>query len=135
MLRSLSVSLLIEVFCEKIKRDLRLLKVDRFSFRNANIYGKDLQTFFVYDHTTGKGPLLVRSPESKPVGEDSTWMVDRLGIPRIVDCSFYNMIELLWQFQKTSCVLSSARENQIVVTIAFPTGTKLRFREKKIFCG
>lgn len=31
-------------------------------------------------------------------------MVDRLGIPRIVDCSFYNMIESLWQFQKMSCV-------------------------------
>jgi len=29
--------------------------------------------------------------------------------------------------------LSSARENQIVVTIAFPTATKIRFREKKYF--
>jgi len=28
--------------------------------------------------------------------------------------------------------LSSARENQIVVTIAFPTGKKIRFREKNI---
>ena len=48
-------------------------------------------------------------------------MVDRMGIPHIKDCFFfpffYNMIELLWLFQKMSCVLSSVRENQIVVTI------------------
>ena len=53
-------------------------------------------------------------------GEDSTWIVDRLEIPRVVDCfiffSFYT-IELLWLFQNLSFVLSSERENQIVVTI------------------
>ena len=44
-------------------------------------------------------------------------MVARHRIPRVVGCSFYNMIESLWLFQKMSCVLSNARENQIVVTI------------------
>ena len=44
-------------------------------------------------------------------------MVDRLELPRIVDCFLYYMIELLWLFQEMSCVLSSERENQIVVTI------------------
>ena len=33
----------------------------------------------------GKKLGLVRSPKLNPVGEDSTWMVDRLEIPRIVD--------------------------------------------------
>ena len=51
-------------------------------------------------------------------GEDSTWMV--------VDCfiffSFYT-IDLLWLFQNLSFVLSSERENQIVVTI----GTYITF--------
>ena len=56
-------------------------------------------------------------------GEDSTWMVDRLEIPRVVDFSFifYYTIELFWLFQNTSFVLSSERKNQIVVT----TGTLL----------
>ena len=44
-------------------------------------------------------------------------MVDRQEIPRIVDCSSYYMIELLWLFHKMSFVLSSEREHQIVVTI------------------
>ena len=48
-------------------------------------------------------------------------MVDRLEIPRVVDCfifffPFYT-IELLWLFEKLSFVLSRERENQIVVTI------------------
>ena len=52
-------------------------------------------------------------------GEDSTWMVDCLKIPRIVHCLFfYFMVDLLWLFQKMSCVLSCERENQIVVTIS-----------------
>ena len=50
-------------------------------------------------------------------GEDSTWMVDRLEIPRVVDFFFYYTIELFWLFQNTSFVLSRRRENQIVVTI------------------
>ena len=50
-------------------------------------------------------------------GEDRTWMVDRLEIPRVVDCFFDYTIELFWLFQNTSFVLSRKRENQIVVTI------------------
>ena len=52
-------------------------------------------------------------------GEDSTWMVDRLEIPRVVDFFFFfdYTIELFWLFQNTSFVLSRKRENQIVVTI------------------
>ena len=51
--------------------------------------------------------------------EDSTWMVDRLEIPRVVDFFFLfdYTIELFWLFQNTSFVLSRKRENQIVVTI------------------
>ena len=46
-------------------------------------------------------------------------MVDCLKIPRIVNCLFfYYMVDLLWLFQKMSCVLSCERENQIVVTIS-----------------
>ena len=52
-------------------------------------------------------------------------MVDRLEIPRIVDCfivglvvGFYYMIEMtLGCFQKMRCALSSERENQIVLTV------------------
>ena len=54
------------------------------------------------------------------LGEDSTWMVDRLEIPRVVDFFFFLFdytIELFWLFQNTSFVLSRKRENQIVVTI------------------
>ena len=50
-------------------------------------------------------------------GEDSTWMVDRLEIPRVVDFFFYYTIELFWLFQNSSFVLSRKRENQIVLTI------------------
>ena len=51
-------------------------------------------------------------------GEDSTCMVDRLEIPRVVDFFFFDYtIELFWLFQNTSFVLSRKRENQIVVTI------------------
>ena len=52
-------------------------------------------------------------------GENSTWMVDRLEMPRAVDFSFIfdYTIELFWLFQNTSFVLSSERKNQIVVTI------------------
>ena len=47
----------------------------------ANIYERLLSTII----PQGKKPGLVRSPKSNPAGEDSTWMVDRLEIPRIVD--------------------------------------------------
>ena len=51
-------------------------------------------------------------------GEDSTWMVDRLEMPRVVAFFFfYYSIELCWLFQNTSFVFSRKRENQIAVTI------------------
>ena len=52
-------------------------------------------------------------------GEDSTWMVDRLEIPRVVDFFFFfdYTIEFFCLFQNTSFVLSRKRVNQIVVTI------------------
>ena len=55
-------------------------------------------------------------------GEDSTWMVDRLEIPRVVDCFFfffvgYCRIELRRLFHNISFVLSSKCENQILVTV------------------
>ena len=52
-------------------------------------------------------------------GEYSTWIVDRLEIPRVVDFFFLfdYTIELFWLFQNTSFVSSRKRENQIVVTI------------------
>ena len=51
-------------------------------------------------------------------GEDITWMVDRLEIPRVVDFFFFDYtIELFCLFQNTSFVLSRKREYQIVVTI------------------
>ena len=61
------------------------------------------------------------NPRSETLsGEDSTWMVDLLEIPSVVDCfiffSFYT-IELLWLFQNLSFVLSSERKNQIVIDV------------------
>ena len=53
-------------------------------------------------------------------------MVDRLEIPRIVDCFivgiflllvYYTIEMTLGCFQKMRCVLSSERENQIVLTV------------------
>ena len=45
-------------------------------------------------------------------------MVDHLEIPRVVPFFFFNyIIEVFWLFQNMSFVLSSGRENQIVVTI------------------
>ena len=54
------------------------------------------------------------------LGENSTWMVDRLEIPRVVDFFFLfdYTIDLFWLFQNTSFVLSRKRENQIFVTIS-----------------
>ena len=57
-------------------------------------------------------------PSQTRSGEDSTWMVNRVEIPRVVHFFFFNYtIEVFWLFQNMSFVLSSERENQIVVTI------------------
>ena len=48
----------------------------------ANIYERLLSTIITTRKKTGTRSI----PEVKPLsGEDSTWMVDRLEIPRIVD--------------------------------------------------
>ena len=47
-------------------------------------------------------------------GEDSTWMVHRLEIPRVGGYFFYYTIEFLWLLYNRSFVLSSEREKQIV---------------------
>ena len=96
-----------------------MLKVDRFSFGNAyiaNIHQRFLST--IIPQGKERDSFVPRSHTLS--GEDSTWMVDRLEITRVVDCfiffSFYT-IELLWLFQNLSFLLSRERENQIVVTI------------------
>ena len=96
-----------------------MLKVDSFSFGNAyiaNIHQRFLSTIIPQEKDRDSF-----DPRNQTLsGEDSTWMVDRLEIPRVVDCfiffPFYR-IELLWLFQNLSFVSSSERENQIVVTI------------------
>ena len=96
-----------------------MLKVDRFSFGNAyivNIHQRFLSTIIPQEKDRDSF-----DPRSQTLsGEDSTWMVDRLELPRVVNCfkffSFYT-IELLWLFQNLSFVLSSERENQFDVTI------------------
>ena len=52
-------------------------------------YGKDLRKFPVYDHTTGKNWVSFDPRSQTLSGEDSTWMVDRLEIPRVVDFFFF----------------------------------------------
>ena len=96
-----------------------MLKVDRFSFENAyiaNIHQRFLSTIIPQKKDRDSF-----DPRSQTLsGEDSTWMVDRLEIPRVVDSFiflFFYRIKLLWLFQNLSFVLSSERENQIVVTI------------------
>ena len=55
-------------------------------------------------------------------GEDSTWMVDRLEIPRIVDSfliafSFFLHDEISLAVSKDELCFVKQRENQIVVTV------------------
>ena len=53
-----------------------------------------------------------------PAGEDSTWMVDRLEIPGVLDFFFsYYTIDWRWLCHNMNFVFSSGRENQIDVTI------------------
>ena len=100
----------------KIKRDSELSKIDRFFFGNANmakIYSHSLSTIIPH----GKDWFAFDPPSQTRSGEDSTWMVNRLEIPRVVHFFFNYTIEVFWLFQNMSFVLSSERENQIVVTI------------------
>ena len=68
---------------------------------------------------SGKVSFSFDPPSQTRSGEDSTWMVTRLEIPRFVHSFFFfnYTIEVFWLFQNMSFVLSSERENQIVVTI------------------
>ena len=97
-----------------------MLKVDSFSFGNAyiaNIHQRFLST--IIPPQKDRDSFDPRSQTHS--GEDSTWMVDRLEIPCVVDCFIFFFLfyttELLWLFQNLSFVSSSERENQIVVTI------------------
>ena len=93
-------------------------KVNRFSFAKANI-AKIYESFLSTIIPQGKNWVSFDPRSQTLSGEDSTWMVDRLEIPRAVDYFFLfdYTIELFWLFQNTSFVLSRKRENQIVVTI------------------
>ena len=50
------------------------------------------------------------------LGEDSICMVNLLGTSRVI-VFFYDMIDLVWLFQRRSFVLSWEDENQNVATI------------------
>ena len=109
----------IAVFCKKIERDLYLSKVNRFSLANANLE-KTYESFLSTIIPQGKNWVSFDPRSQTLSGEDSTWMVDRLEIPRVVDFFFFLFdytIELFWLFQNTSFVLSRKRENPVVVTI------------------
>ena len=102
----------------KIKRDSQLSKIDHFFFGNANIakiYSRFLSTII----PQRKGFVLVRSTKSNPVGRGQ--YLDGYPPGNTSFCTlffFFNYtIEVFWLFQNMSFVLSSERENQIVVTI------------------
>ena len=67
----------------------------------ANIYERFLSTII----QQGKNWVSFDPRSQTLSGEDSTWMVDRLEIPRVVDFFFFLFdytIELFWLFQNTS---------------------------------
>ena len=78
----------------KIERDLTLTIFPL----EATIWQR-FTNILVYDHTTRK-----KNPESLDLrgqtlsGKDSTWMVDLLKIPRVVDYPFYLMINLFFYY-------------------------------------
>ena len=79
----------------------------------AKIYSRSLSTII----PQGKDWFLFDPPSQTQSGENSTWMVNRLEIPRVVHFFFHYTIEVFWLFQNMSFVLPSERENQIVLTI------------------
>ena len=79
----------------------------------AKIYSRSLSTII----PQGKDWFSFDPPSQTRSSEDSTWMVNRLEIPRVVHFFFNYTIEVFWLFQNMSFALSSERENQIVVTI------------------
>ena len=86
----------VAIFCVKVNVIYSLFKVDRFSFRNADKAKID-QGFLSTITPQGKDRDSFDPRSQNLLGKDSTWMVDRLRMPCIIDCfffSFYNMIEL-----------------------------------------
>ena len=80
----------------------------------AKIYSHSLSTII----PQGKDWFSFDPPNQTRSADDSTWIVNRLEIPRVVHFFLFNStIEVFWLFQNMSFVLSSERENQIVVTI------------------
>ena len=79
----------------------------------AKIYSRSLSTII----PQRKHWFSLDPPSQTRSSEDSTWMVNRLEIPAVVQFFFNYTIEVFWLFQNMSFVLSSDRENQIVVTI------------------
>ena len=82
----------------KIERNSQLMKVDRFLFGNTNmakIYERSLSTIIAQGKFRDSF-----DPRSQTLsGEESTWKGDRLEIPCVVHCFFFNYtIDLLWLF-------------------------------------
>ena len=71
----------VAIFCVKVNVIYSLLKVDRFSFRNADKAKIDTR-FFVTPQGKDRDSFDPRSQNL--LGKDSTWMVDRLRMPRII---------------------------------------------------
>ena len=55
---------------------------------NFRVKSKQLPISYVYDHTTRKNRFSSDHRGQVRIGEVSTWMVDRLGILRVVDFPF-----------------------------------------------
>ena len=79
----------------------------------AKIYSRSLSTII----PPRKDWFSLNPPSQTRLSEDSTWMVNRLEIPRVVHFFFTYTIKVFWLFHNMSFVLSSERENQIVITI------------------
>ena len=96
----------------KTDRDLLFLKDERFSSENVNmakIYERLLSTNILREKRRHSfDPQRVTL-----LGKDSICMVNLLEKPRVIVFFFKYVIDLLWLFQKRSCVLSSEHENKI----------------------
>ena len=55
---------------------------------NFRVKNDQLPISYVYDHTTRKNRFSSDHRSQVRIGEVSTWMVDRLGILRVVDFPF-----------------------------------------------
>ena len=93
------------------------MKVERFIFGNVNI-AKIYERLLSTNISEEKRRDSFDARSLNLLSEDSIWMVNRLKIPRMIDCCvfflflFYYLIALPRLFQKMSCVLSSEHENQ-----------------------